>query len=123
MKILVGALVATLLALGLVGWRWQVTQEELAVTRERERVLSGELERQIRAGEQLEQRLTALDQSMARLYEANEIHARRLGETLAGIDRIERTEGDTDETLNCLDTPVPAQLDDWLRGAAGDHRP
>lgn len=115
MKILAGALVATLLVLGFTGWRWQAAHEALVVSQERERLLAGELERQVRSGELLSSRIAALDQSMTRLHDANEAHARQLGLTLAGIDRIEKTEGDTDESLECLDLPVPAELDRWLR--------
>lgn len=115
MKILVGALLAALVALGLTGWRLQTAWEDLAVSRTETRAVRGELERQVREGEQLADRLDALDASVTRLHDTTETHTRQLGLTLAGIDRIEKTEGDSDESLACLDLRIPGELDGWLR--------
>lgn len=115
MKILTGALLAVVLALGLTGWRLQTVSERLAVEKTQSAALAGELERQVQAGQKLHDRLALLDQSLSRLHETQTAHTRQLGLTLAGIDRIEKSEGDSHESVECLDLRVPSELDGWLR--------
>lgn len=115
MKILVGTLLAVVVALGITGWRLQVAWEDLAVSRTQTQAVRAELERQVQAGELLAGRVDALNDSMTRLHKTTETHTRQLGLTLAGIDRIEKTEGDDDGALECLDLRVPGELDSWLR--------
>lgn len=115
MKILVGALLAVLIALGFAGWRLQAAWDDLAVARTKTEALQVELKRQTEAGERLDSRLVTLDLSLSRLHELTQRHTQQLGKTLAGIDRIEKSETDTHETIQCLDLPVPVELDGWLQ--------
>jgi len=115
MKILTGALLAVALALGLTGWRLQTVSERLAAEKAQSAALADDLARQVQAGQQLRDRLDSLDLSLSRLHETQTAHTRQLGQTLAGIDRIEKSEGDSHESVECLDLRVPSELDGWLR--------
>lgn len=115
MKILMGALLAVVLALGFTGWRLQAAQENLARAETLSQRLQSELERQVQAEDRLADRLERFDSALARLHETTEAHSRQLRATLDGIDRIQKTEEDSDEAIACLDQRVPADLDHWVR--------
>lgn len=115
MRVMIGVLLAVVAALAWTGWSLHGARSDLAVAKSQAAMFQTELERQVQAGALLEQRLANLDQSLTRLHETTEIHTRQLGLTLAGIDRIELTEGDSDASVECLDVRVPGELDGWLR--------
>ena len=115
MKILTGVLLALVVALGLTGWRLSVVNGDLAGQKARNAGLLADIERQEQANRVLDGRLTLLDQSLTRLHETTAAQSRQLGLTLAGIDRIEKSEGDSHEAISCLDVRVPSELDRWLR--------
>lgn len=68
----------------------------------------------------LDGRLTGLEQSQRETQKALETQ-------IAQLSQIKKTEGDSDESITCLDVSVPHQLDQWLRdtapatGANGSH--
>lgn len=115
MKILTGALLAVVLALVFTGWQLQTARRDLSRVETLSVRLQGELERQVQAEDLLADRLARFSSAITRLHEATETHSRQLRLTLDGIDRIQKTEEDSDETLACLDQRVPADLDHWLR--------
>lgn len=65
----------------------------------------------------LESRFDDLDRSMARIDEETRANRKALDRQLADLRNIQPTEGDSDETLECLDLPVPRALDGLLRRA------
>lgn len=115
MKTLVGVVVALALAVGIMGWQLRSAWSDAALARQ-EAIQALQV-----AGEQRQQaelllsRLDALDDILKGLAEGARQNAQQLDQTLAAIDGITKTEGDTDESLACLDVRVPRQLDDSLR--------
>lgn len=115
MKILVGVLLALLLALGLTGWQLQKTREALVVSRTEQSALKDQLAVQAEQSRQLADRMDAFSQSVVTLMGIAEQHDQNLKLAVAGIDNITKTENDSDESISCLDQRVPADLDQWLR--------
>lgn len=68
-----------------------------------------------------------LDKRLGQLGDTQRQNTQWLAEQMAGLNTIQKTEGDTDGSFECLDTGVPRQLDQWLRndgepaGPHGDH--
>ena len=108
MRVLIGVVAALSIALAVAGWRLKVAWEDLAVVSQERDSLKGEVERG-------EKRFIAFDESIKRLTGATRANEAKLGETISAIRGIAKTEGDTDETVACLDMPVPVQLDRSLR--------
>ena len=108
MRVLIGVVAALSIALGLAGWRLKVAWEDLAVVTTERDSLKGEVERG-------EKRFAAFDESIKRLTGATRANEAKLGETISAIRGITKTEGDTDESIQCLDRAVPVQLDRSLR--------
>lgn len=120
MRIVLGALAATILMLLLAVWRLHAVNTTLAEARVEVAGLHESLRQQAEANTETERRLsqqlTDLDGALARLQEASRINAQQLTRTLQGIDRIQPTvENPNDESIACLDVPAAADLDQWLR--------
>lgn len=68
-----------------------------------------------------------LDTQLKQLGVSQKANADWLSAQLAGLNQIQQSPGDSNESFSCLDTAVPAQLDHWLRddnsptGADGRH--
>lgn len=108
MRIVVGIAAALAVALGITGWllkaAWKDAQEA--------RIAAQTAERQAR---DMSARFDALDAAMASLGRKTAIHQKQLDETLKGISTITKTEQDDEKTMECLDVPVPRQLDQRMR--------
>lgn len=115
MKYLTGALVLLLVAVGFLGWRLNVASAEVREADLRASTAASQLEEQKREGKLLGQRLDALDAAMQGLNRTTADNNRKLGQTLTAINQIQKTEGDTDESISCLDVRVPRQLDDSMQ--------
>lgn len=115
MQILMGALAAAVLALGLMGWQLKNAWDDTANARQ------SALQAEQAAGEQRQQaelllgRLTALDTALTRLETGTQANTHLLGQTLLGIENIQPTAGDHPDAQKCLDVRVPAQLADRVR--------
>lgn len=115
MRILAGVVAVLTVAIGIMGFQLRSAWSDAALARQ-EAIQALQV-----AGEQRQQaelvlfRLDALDSSLKGLAEGTQRNARQLDQTLAAINGITKTEGDTDESIACLDVRVPRQLDDSLR--------
>ena len=115
MKTLAGVAVALAVAVGIMGWQLRSAWSDAALARQ-EAIQALQVAREQRQqAELMLSRLDALDASLKGLAEGTQQNAQQLDQTLAAIDGITKTEGDTDESLACLDVRVPRQLDDSLR--------
>lgn len=57
----------------------------------------------------------ALDGRLRTLGVTQQQNAEQLASQLAGLSSIQKTEGDSDASIQCLDTRVPGELDQRLR--------
>lgn len=111
MKILLGVTAALAVVAGLLGWQLREALQDAEAHRlDAERANRAVVEQRQQA-EQLAGRLDALDLSLKGLAEGTQQNARQLEQTLAAIDGITKSEGDTDESIACLGVRIPRQLD------------
>lgn len=115
MKILIGILLAALLALWLAGWqlassleREGETAKQLGLVQASSKVLETQ-------NRELLDRFGSLDSVMTSLNQAQAVNQLELLGRLKAITKIVKETGDSDETIQCVDLPVPAQLDRRLR--------
>ena len=66
----------------------------------------------------LADRFTTLDGRLTGLEQAQRDNQKALKDQLNQLSQIKKTEGDSDESITCLDVTVPHQLDQWLRDPA-----
>lgn len=70
-------------------------------------------------------RFDSLDAALKALGTTQKANNDDLAIRLKNLSKIQKTEGDTDATIQCLDLPVPFELDRGLRddnpSADGDH--
>lgn len=71
-------------------------------------------------------RLDALDSRITSLGASQEATKQWLAGQMAGLQNIQKQPGDSDASISCLDTAVPAALSSWLRpetksSSAGSH--
>ncbi len=108
LRIGIAIIAALTLALGLVTWRLKVAWQDNAV-----------IEQQLdSANQQLrdaEVREKAIDETVGKLIGATRDNAKKLNQTLEAIRDIKPEPGDTHESIDCLDRPLPAALDRSLR--------
>lgn len=115
MKILLGVTAALAVSVFGLAWGLKVAWRDAEVARSE--VISA---LQV-AGEQRQQaellldRMRQLDGALLRLAEGTEETNRKLDAAVVQINEIQKTEGDSDESIACLDVSVPAQLDGVLR--------
>ena len=57
----------------------------------------------------------ALDGRLRTLDSTQRSNTEKLAAQLAGLNNIQKTEGDTDASFECLDQPLPRELDQRLR--------
>lgn len=122
MRILVGAMIALVLALGFTGWQLKRSWDSEAATRERLAGVTGALERANEENERLEGRMDAFDEALGRLGLTVQQNQRELTSRLTDIQTITEEPTDDPQSLACLDLPVPAQLDRGLREPAAATR-
>lgn len=115
MKILIGILLAALLALWLAGWQLKASlkredevSQQLALVQASSKVLETQ-------NRELLDRFGSLDSVMTSLNQAQAVNQLELLGRLKAITKIVKETGDSDETIQCVDLPVPAQLDRRLR--------
>lgn len=116
LRILIGACVALLTALALVTWELKGTWEDNRELEIRVRVAEAQSER-------LDKRFGALDGALLELSAETKANRSALARALESLKTITRQPEDSDETIECLDLPLPRDLDRILRGAAGDPLP
>ncbi|MDP0497867.1 MAG: hypothetical protein Q7Q73_16820, partial [Verrucomicrobiota bacterium JB024] len=80
-----------------------------------------ERDEQRRQAEAWGERFTALDETLVELQRDMNDNRLQLDQALLALDQITQQEGDTDETMECLDRAVPRQLDGGLRRNAADR--
>lgn len=115
MKILIGVLIALVLALAGCAWALQESQRkrglaEQLVVETREALAKSEGQNKALVG-----RFDSLDASLKGLGVNLKANQAQLQATLKGIQNIVQEPGDSDESIRCLDVRVPAQLDRGLR--------
>lgn len=130
-KILGGALAVALALSAVSTWRLTMAQNEVSVlTKDRDAALkdaSNARQAQQEAEGQSRQwsaRFDSLDGALQRLGVNQKANNDGLIIRLRELSNIQKTEGDSDETMQCLDRPVPVQLDRGLRegtGTGGGH--
>lgn len=115
MKTLAGVAVALAVAVGIMGWQLRSAWSDAALARQEAVQALRVAEEQRQQAERMLSRLDALDASLTALAEGTQQNAQQLNQTLAVIDGITKSEGDTDESIACIGVRVPRQLDDSLR--------
>lgn len=115
MKILAGAVAILLLAVCAMGYQLKQAWGETATARRET------LQAEQALGEQRQQtalvlgRLDTLDSKLTQLDGDTKLNAQQLELTLDAIGTIQKSEGDSDDALKCLDVRMPAQLADRVR--------
>lgn len=115
MKILIGVLLALLAGLGWTGWQLREAwgrENGLAVALGSAQAALAVANQQ---NENLVGRFDAFDQALQRLDAKQALRQADLTGRLNTIRDIVAEPGDSHESLECLDVPVPAQLDRSLR--------
>lgn len=115
MRIMLGVIAAMAILVGILWWRLDVAAGERDIAILRADTATQQLDEAKRQGELLVKRFDALDASLKGIGERTDANNRKLGQTLTAINNISKTEGDSDESISCLDVRVPRQLDDSLR--------
>lgn len=115
MKILIGALIALVLALAGCGWALQESQRKRGLAEQLVVEKQKALDKSEGQNKALVGRFDSLDASLKDLGANQKANQARLQATLVGIKNIVQEPGDSDESIRCLDVRVPAQLDRGLR--------
>src|SRR5574343_1144040 len=100
MYYIIAALVA---ALAVAGWGLKSAWEDSA----KSRLELAEANRQLRDADV---RQKAVDETVGKMIVANRENAKKLDATLTAVRNIKPESGDTNESIDCLDRPVPAAL-------------
>lgn len=74
----------------------------------------GERDRAIVEAETSRQWVQNVNAGMTRLSNAQQQIQRQLDQNLTTLNQITQTPEDSDESMACLDQPVPVQLRDWM---------
>lgn len=115
MKILIGVILVLLAGLGTAGWQlraaWQ-TQGQLETALAG---AAGALAVATKQNETLLGRFDSFDKVLVGLNATQQQNQAELKTRLNNLTTIVKETGDTDAQIQCLDLPVPAQLDRWLR--------
>lgn len=115
-KVLWGLLAAAGLAVLLLWNQVNAKTTEVAEQKARADQLAESLAEQRRQADQLASRFDNLDQTLLALDGRTKANNDELERRLALInDIITKTEGDTDESIACLDVRLPRQLDERMR--------
>lgn len=115
MRVMAGVIAALVLAVVLMGLLLRSAWSDRDQAQLAQQALAGELERSEQVSKDTEHRFDQLDKSISELNQALRANETKLAGLITGIENIQQTENDSDETISCLGTPVPAQLDDLLR--------
>ena len=121
MKILVWIVISLALALGVSLWRLQASQSDVTDTRLELAEVAAALRSTTKANQYLENRLTAFDDALGRLHVTLTSNQSELTQRLANIKNISKEPTDAPESFECLDLPVPVQLDRRLREPSTDR--
>lgn len=111
MKILLGVTAALAVVAGVLSWQLREALQDAESHRLAAERANRSVAEQRQQSELLWGRLDALDRSLKGLAEDSRQNARQLEQTLAAIDGITKSEGDTDESMACLGVRIPRQLD------------
>ena len=116
-KVTVTVIAGLTLALGLTrfGLHRQIATNGKLESRVTE--LTAEVAKEKREVEYRDGLATVLDKITMGLTQSREVNAAALAKTTKAIRDIKPTEKDSHESINCLRTPVPVELDRLLRGA------
>lgn len=115
-KVLYGLLAAAGLAVFLLWNQVSAKTTEAAEQKSRADALQQSLDEQRRQADQLASRFDNLDAALLRRDAKIDTNNQALVRQLALInDTITKTEGDTDESIACVDMRVPRQLDERVR--------
>lgn len=115
MKYLIGITAALLLLVLVLLWQLRSASGEIARARQEAAQAVQTATEQRAEAELLMGRFAALDKTLTGLAHVTQANADQLTLALDGIETITKTEGDSDEAVNCLDVRVPAQLADRVR--------
>jgi hypothetical protein len=115
MKIMLGVLAAMAILVGVLWWRLDVVAGDRDLAAQRADIATQAVEEQKRQSTLLGQRFDAFDQALKGIGEKTAENNKKLGQTITAIGNIQKTQGDSDESIKCLDVRVPGQLDQWLR--------
>lgn len=115
MRIMLGAIAALVVLVGILWWRLDVATGRAEIAILRADTATQQLDEQKSQAELLGKRLDALDASLKTVGERTGENNRKIGQALTTINSIQRTQDDSAESISCLDVRVPRQLDDSLR--------
>lgn len=115
MKWLLGVTAALAVAVIGLGWQLKGAWKDAASSRNEALAALQAAGEQRQQAELLLHRMGQLDAALGRLADRTEVNDRKLDAALVQINEIQKTEGDSDESMACLDVLVPVQLDGILR--------
>lgn len=115
MRVLIGIAAALGLAVVIMGLLLKTAWSDRDAAVQAQQALADDLKRSEQVSKDTEHRFDQLDKSISELNQALRANETKLAGLITGIENIQQTENDSDETISCLGTPVPAQLDDLLR--------
>lgn len=110
MKILIGAVAALAIALGLAGWALRSSWQAEASLRESLASAQSALEQSEAQNNRLAGRFDTLDRTLGGLNTQRQANQADLRKRLNTIQTITQEKGDDPQSISCLDVRVPAQL-------------
>jgi hypothetical protein len=119
MRVAIGAVVAALLLAMVCGWLWAQSRQEVSSLLERNEFLSRELGDERTRNNQWLTQFELLGATLGGMHDTLNRNRQQLDQALVGLANIEKSEGDSDETIECLDRAVPVQLDRGLQADTG----
>lgn len=115
MKILSGAVAILLLAVCAMGYQLKQAWADAATANQATLGAIQALGEQRQQAELVLGRMDTLDGKLTQLEGSQQLNAQQLELTLDAIGNIQKSEGDSDDALKCLDVRMPAQLADRVR--------
>lgn len=115
MRIMIGVGLALVTGMLFSLWLWDQASDRADQLAERLTQVTQERDEQRRQAQAWGDRFAALDETLGMLQTDMNNNRQQLDKALLALGQITQQEGDTDETMECLDRAVPRQLDGGLR--------